>query len=118
MKIRVESKKKIRVWTPSDCPRRLCKILIFSEPKYIAKILYIHLICLNLQLHMYICMSKRAKMLEERNFLKKKCTVSLEKDFIFQSHIYYFLVSYTYSGTSAMVSFNNETLNSGANLPL
>ena len=44
----------------------------------------------------------------------------MKKDFIFQFHIYfsasfafYFLVSYTYSQTSAMISFNIETLNSG-----
>ena len=52
-------------------------------------------------------------------------SVSLQKDFISCFHIYfpasfasYFLVLDTYSQTSAMVSFNVETLNSGANPPL
>ena len=57
---------------------------------------------------------------------KRKFSVSLKKDFIiFQFHIYfsasfafYFLGSYTYSQTSAMTSFNIETLNSGKNLAL
>ena len=49
----------------------------------------------------------------------------LYKDFICQFHIHFsasfvfhFLVLNTQSQTSAMVSFNIETLNSGANLPL
>ena len=57
---------------------------------------------------------------------KRKFSVSLKKYFItFQFHIcfsasfaFYFLVSYTYSQTSAMISFNIETLNSGKNLAL
>ena len=55
---------------------------------------------------------------------QEKFSVSLQKDFIFSFHIYfsdsfafYFLVSDT-SQTSAMVSFNIETLHSGANLLL
>ena len=58
-------------------------------------------------------------------FLKRKFSVSLKKDFIFQFHIYfsasfafYFVVSYPYSQTSTMISFNIETLNSSENLPL
>ena len=55
-----------------------------------------------------------------QNYLKKKFSASLKKDFIFQFHLYisassafYFLVSYTYSRTSVVISFNTETLNSG-----
>ena len=48
----------------------------------------------------------RSKMQEKQNFLKKKFSVSLEKDFIFGFHIYfsgsfasYFLVSDIYTNT-------------------
>ena len=67
----------------------------------------------------------KSKTYEAQKFLKRKFSVSLKKDFIFQFHIYfsaifafYFLVSYTYSQFSVMISFNIETLNSGKNLPL
>ena len=67
----------------------------------------------------------RFKMQDKQNFLKKKFSVSLEKDFIFRFHIYffasfasYFLVSYTESQTSVRNSFDIETVNSGANPPL
>ena len=56
--------------------------------------------------------------------LRRKFSISLKKDFIFQFDIdfsasfpFYFLVSYTYSQTSA-ISFNIEALNSGENPPL
>ena len=77
----------------------------------------------------HICLfsfyAKRRRNVGEPQFLKKKFIVSLKKDFVFCFRIYfstsfafYFLVSDTQSQTSAMVSFNIETLDSGANLPL
>ena len=58
-------------------------------------------------------------------FLKRKFSVSLKKDFIFQFHMYlsasfafYFLVLYINSQTRTMISFNIEMLNSDENLPL
>ena len=57
--------------------------------------------------------------------MKKTFSVYLEKDFLSQLQIYfsfsfdfYFFVSYKSFYTSAIISFNIETLNFGANLPL
>ena len=59
-----------------------------------------------------------ARPKDAQNFLKRKFSVSLKKDLIFQFLIYfsasfafYFLVSCTYSQTRATVSIKNETLN-------
>ena len=66
----------------------------------------------------------RSRMQETQNFLKEKFSVPLEEDFIFFFHIYFSLVLLfipqfqIHDQTSAMVSFNTETLNSGANQPL
>ena len=72
------------------------------------------------------------KCRRNRTFWRKKLSVSLEKDFIFRFQIYFplvlllissfqILVSVSYflvSQTTAMNSFNIETLNSGENRPL
>ena len=67
----------------------------------------------------------RSKIQETQGILKKKFSVSLEKDFILRFHIYfsasfafYFLVSDTQYRTIAMVSFNIATLNFDAKPPL
>ena len=67
----------------------------------------------------------RSKTQEAQDFVTRKFSSSLKKDFIFQLHLYfparfavYFLVSYTYFQTSMMTSFNFEMLNCGKNLPL
>ena len=62
----------------------------------------------------------KSKEKEAQYILRKKYSVSLEKDLIFQIDIYFsasfafhFLGSYTKSQTGMMVPFNIETLNFG-----
>ena len=61
----------------------------------------------------------------DQELSEEKFSISLEKNFMFRFHrnfstsfVFYFLVPDTSSRTNAMVSFNIETVNSSANLPL